>query len=174
MKNTTVTNRNNVRPLRIAFMTTVGRNVGDEFIREGIRSFFDDCLPAYDCYYVDKHDLTTLQRPLYDEIGALQGLSPFEHEFALFDLLKLSADGGYIRSAGAVWPEYDAVAYRTRDELLGRVNHFLSREDERRAIAASMRVPVIERFTYTATTRRLLAFIADDLHKQSARLEAAA
>jgi polysaccharide pyruvyl transferase WcaK-like protein len=71
MKTSTTTTRNNPRPLRIAFMTTVGRNVGDEFIREGIRSFFDDCLPAYDAYYVDKHDLTTLQRPLYDEIEQL-------------------------------------------------------------------------------------------------------
>src|SRR5688500_13732075 len=63
--------RTHRRPLRVAFMTTVGRNVGDEFIREGIRSFLDDILPAYDCYYVDKHDLTTLQRPLYDEIEQL-------------------------------------------------------------------------------------------------------
>jgi len=71
MKTATKTTTKDARPLRIAFMTTVGRNVGDEFIREGIHSFFDDCLPAYDCYYVDKHDLTTLQRPLYDEIEQL-------------------------------------------------------------------------------------------------------
>jgi polysaccharide pyruvyl transferase WcaK-like protein len=60
-----------IRPLRIAFMTTVGRNVGDEFIREGVCSFLDDVLPTWDSYYVDKHDLTTLQRPLYDEIEQL-------------------------------------------------------------------------------------------------------
>src|SRR4051794_15726351 len=59
------------RPLRIAFMTTVGRNVGDEFIREGIRSFFDDVLGTYEPYYVDKHDLGTLHRPVYDEGEAL-------------------------------------------------------------------------------------------------------
>lgn len=55
-------------PLKIAFMTTVGRNVGDEFIREGIRSFFDDVLGnTYEPLYVDKHDLTTLNRRVLDE-----------------------------------------------------------------------------------------------------------
>jgi hypothetical protein len=52
-------------------MTTVGRNVGDEFIREGIRSFFDDIFGSYEPYYVDKHDLTTLQRRVYDEAETL-------------------------------------------------------------------------------------------------------
>jgi hypothetical protein len=108
------------------------------------------------------------------EIAALQGLDPFTHEFRLTDTLRLSADGGYIRSAGAVWPEYDAVAFRSRDELCSRVSHFLAHDDQRRAIAAAMRVPVLERFTYTATSRRLLAFIADDLTRQAAPLEAAA
>lgn len=57
------------RKLRIAFMTTVGRNVGDEFIREGIRSFFDDVLghDGYEAYYVCKHDLSTLHSRVYDE-----------------------------------------------------------------------------------------------------------
>jgi hypothetical protein len=55
-------------PLRVAFMTTLGRNVGDEFIREGIRSFFDDVLGgAYEPLYVDKHDLETLHRRVMDE-----------------------------------------------------------------------------------------------------------
>jgi hypothetical protein len=62
--------------MRVAFMTTVGKNVGDEFIRDGIRSFLDDVLggqsgPGYDAYYVNKHDLSTLHRPLLDEIEPL-------------------------------------------------------------------------------------------------------
>lgn len=48
-------------------MTTIGRNVGDEFIREGIRSLLDEVLPRYDAYYVCKHDLGTLSRRVYDE-----------------------------------------------------------------------------------------------------------
>lgn len=57
------------RPLRVAFMTTIGRNVGDEFIREGIRSFFDDAIGAgrYEAFHVCKHDLETLANPVYDE-----------------------------------------------------------------------------------------------------------
>ncbi len=52
-------------------MTTVGKNVGDDFIREGIRSILDDAIGAYEPYYVNKHDLTTLGRPLMDEIGVV-------------------------------------------------------------------------------------------------------
>jgi hypothetical protein len=59
------------RPLRIAFMTTVGRNVGDEFIREGIRSCLDDIGRDYLPFYVDKSDLTTLHRWQLDEQEAL-------------------------------------------------------------------------------------------------------
>jgi hypothetical protein len=57
------------RRLRIVFLTTVGRNVGDEFIREGIRSFFDALLgpTGYDAYHVCKHDLATLSTRVYDE-----------------------------------------------------------------------------------------------------------
>src|SRR4051794_29105575 len=57
--------------MRIAFMTTVGRNVGDEFIRDGIRSFFDDAVGSYDSFYIDKHDLTTLHRRVLDEPAEL-------------------------------------------------------------------------------------------------------
>ena len=52
-------------------MTTVNHNVGDEFIREGIRSFLDEVLGDYDPYYVHKHDLATLHKPLLDETELL-------------------------------------------------------------------------------------------------------
>ena len=48
-------------------MTTVHLNVGDEFIREGIRSFLDEAIGDYDPFYVHKHELDTLYRPLLDE-----------------------------------------------------------------------------------------------------------
>ena len=57
---------------RVAFMTTVHHNVGDEFIREGIRSFLDEVLGDYDPFYVHKHDIDTLRKPLLDE-GELLG-----------------------------------------------------------------------------------------------------
>lgn len=59
------------RPPRVAFMTTVGKNVGDDFIREGICSILDDAIGPYDPFYVNKHDLSTLGRPLLDEIGVV-------------------------------------------------------------------------------------------------------
>jgi hypothetical protein len=107
---------------------------------------------------------------------SLLGIDPFEHDYALFDALRLSADGEYIRSAATVWPEYDAVAYRTEAELTERVARYLADEPARRAIAASMRACVLERFTYVGTTRRLLRFIADDLatQQQTPSMEAAA
>jgi hypothetical protein len=58
--------------MRIAFMTTLGRNVGDEFIREGIRSFFDEAVGAYDAFYVCKHDLASLHERRLDEREILQ------------------------------------------------------------------------------------------------------
>ncbi|HET6246415.1 MAG TPA: polysaccharide pyruvyl transferase family protein [Tepidisphaeraceae bacterium] len=57
---------NKSRP-RVTFMTTVHHNVGDEFIREGIRSFLDEVLGDYDPFYVHKHDIDTLHKPLLDE-----------------------------------------------------------------------------------------------------------
>ena len=53
--------------LHVTFMTTVHHNVGDEFIREGIRSFLDEVLGDYDPFYVHKHDIDTLHKPLLDE-----------------------------------------------------------------------------------------------------------
>lgn len=109
------------------------------------------------------------------EVESLLGLNPFEHEFSLFDALQLSADGDYTRSAGAVWEaDYDAVAFRSASELKDRVTRYLADAPARRAICGSMRQRVLERFTYLATSRRLLRFIADDLFAQSQLTEAAA
>lgn len=53
--------------LKIGFLTTLGVNVGDEFIREGIRAILDDLGLAYSPLYVNKHDPATLSRPEEDE-----------------------------------------------------------------------------------------------------------
>lgn len=42
--------------------------MGDEFIREGIISFFDEIFKSYEPLYVNKHDLSTLHRPVENEI----------------------------------------------------------------------------------------------------------
>lgn len=52
---------------KISFITTTGVNIGDEFIREGISTFFDQIFKEWSPYYINKHDLTTLYRKIYDE-----------------------------------------------------------------------------------------------------------
>ena len=54
--------------IKIGFLTTLGVNVGDEFIREGIRHVLDQCGVPYAPFYVNKHDATTLSRPVEDEV----------------------------------------------------------------------------------------------------------
>jgi ADP-heptose:LPS heptosyltransferase len=53
--------------LRIGFQTTLGINVGDEFIREGIRCILDQLKVPYAPLYVNKHDPTSLNTPCEDE-----------------------------------------------------------------------------------------------------------
>jgi len=89
---------------------------------------------------------------------------PFSMNHPFIDELRSSAQGGYIRSAGTVFGEdYDAVAYDSALELREKVTRFLTDENERNRIARSMRAVAVARFSYTATTRRLLSFIAEDL-----------
>jgi len=57
--------------LRIGFFTTLGVNVGDEFIREGIRQILDRTGVPYEPYYVNKHDPASLHQPAEDEVRRL-------------------------------------------------------------------------------------------------------
>jgi hypothetical protein len=59
-------------PVSVAFLTTVGRNVGDEFIREGVRAILDSALESYEPFYIDKHDRRTLSQPVEDELRLLE------------------------------------------------------------------------------------------------------
>jgi hypothetical protein len=53
--------------LTIGFMTTLGVNVGDEFIREGIRASLEQAGIAYTPLYINKHDERSLHEPREDE-----------------------------------------------------------------------------------------------------------
>jgi spore maturation protein CgeB len=77
--------------------------------------------------------------------------------------MALAADGDYTGSAKSVWPEYDQVSFDSADTLRARLTHYLEHREEREAITRTMRQRVIDRLTYTATTRRLLDFISNDL-----------
>lgn len=58
--------------IKIGFLTTLGVNVGDEFIREGIRHVLDQCGVPYAPLYVNKHDATTLSRSVEDEVDEVR------------------------------------------------------------------------------------------------------
>lgn len=89
---------------------------------------------------------------------------PFQMDYSFLENLRSSEEEGYIRSAGMIWgDDYDAVSFRSADELRQKVQYFLSYPEERTRRADSMREPVIERFTYVATSRKLIEFIAQDL-----------
>jgi hypothetical protein len=111
---------------------------------------------------------------LLDQVTENLGISPFELNGTVMDVLKLAADGGYIRSAASVWPEYDEVCFASGEQLLGRAKHFLSHDADRQRVASSMRQAVIDQLSYTSTSRRLLEFIADDLSRNHVRQELAA
>ena len=53
--------------LRIGFFTSLGVNVGDEFIREGIRAILDRSSKSYEPFYVHKLDKRSLIIPAEDE-----------------------------------------------------------------------------------------------------------
>jgi hypothetical protein len=106
--------------------------------------------------------------PLTDGGGTTANTAAAGRRESFVSQLRASHDDGYIRSAGTVWgDDYDAVAYRSADELRAKVSRYLADADDRRRVAASMRQVVLDRFTYTATTRRLLAFMATDLTRQA-------
>jgi hypothetical protein len=54
-------------PLKIGFLTSLGVNVGDEFIREGIRAVLDDMDVPYTPLYVHKLSESSLNEPSEDE-----------------------------------------------------------------------------------------------------------
>lgn len=57
--------------LKVGFLTTLGQNVGDEFIREGIRAALDATGIAYAPLYVNKHNAGSLHATAEDEIDAV-------------------------------------------------------------------------------------------------------
>lgn len=53
--------------LKIAFLTTLGTNVGDDFVRNGIRAVLDRIGVPYSAFLINKHDAASLGQPCEDE-----------------------------------------------------------------------------------------------------------
>lgn len=62
-----------------------------------------------------------------------------------------------------IWPELPEVLFGGADHLAERLEHFVTADDHRGALAARMRVPVLEKFTYDALVREMLHFMGSAL-----------
>lgn len=122
----------------------------------------------------DDDDLRALSRQdervaaLLNHVEDLTGRHPLAMRHDFVDALRAAADGGFVRSASTIWPEdYGRVSFDGRDELLAKVHHFLAHPAERAERTTRMRGRVLETVTYAGISRRMLAFIADDLSRRS-------
>ena len=69
--------------------------------------------------------------------------------------LETSAEGGYTRSAASLWAHYPAIAFSTRDELLGLIAKYLYDVPERHRLAEEMRRQLNARFAHIRVKRHL-------------------
>jgi hypothetical protein len=107
-----------------------------------------------------KHKATEDVRRMVESINRLRGLDMLDQPHELTADLRLSADSDFTQSAGTLFGEYyDRVAFAGPTELQDKVHYYLQHPDQRRSINAAMRQIVLDRMTYTATSRRLLEFI---------------
>jgi hypothetical protein len=111
-------------------------------------------------------------RQIIARINECETSTPQNRQMSVFDVMNGHADMNFLGTADSVWPEYDRVAFNTRDELEAKVRHFLSAEQERRELSDSMRQGMLEKFSYASISMRLLNMIADDLGARSQKCAA--
>lgn len=102
-------------------------------------------------------------RQMIARIDELETSTPQTRQMSVFDVMNAHADMNFMNTAAAIWPEYDQVAFNTRQELESKVSRFLSDEPARRSVAALMRQAIVEECSYTSINQRLLKMISDDL-----------
>ena len=78
---------------------------------------------------------------------------------AILTTLRVVGEGQFLYYAPTVIPEYDRVSFATRDDLLAKVEYFLTHDQERDALAATLRQPVLEHLSYGRGTARMLDFV---------------
>jgi hypothetical protein len=110
-------------------------------------------------------------RGYLDELTRLNNRSPLDHGFDFVSELAVCATGGFTRNASTLWPEYDRVAFSTKQQLHDCVRHFLHDDADRAQVVRSMRDRVLERMTYKAIAQQTIEFVTNDLTKQRAMHE---
>ncbi len=93
---------------------------------------------------------------LLNYLGKTFDVDVFQAWPNIVGMLRDAADADFARSAAALWPEYSAVAYSSRDELIGLASRYLYNVPERMEIAENMRVRVAQRFAHVHLNRNLL------------------
>ena len=114
--------------------------------------------------YCSKHGITN-NAQLKDAPPSVQSLLAFASSTVGVDVLdawpdlvttlQQSAEGGYSQSAGAIWPQYPAVTFSTRDELIGLVSRYLYDGPLRQRMAQDMRSQLVARFEHVRINRTL-------------------
>src|SRR6185437_8319905 len=94
---------------------------------------------------------------LIDFLSHTVGINALNAWPDLPDALRDAATTGYIKSAAAIWAQYPAVAFGSRDELIGMIGRYLYDGPERQRVAEDMRRQLVGRFEHVQLNRRLLS-----------------
>ena len=101
---------------------------------------------------------------LLSRYAAIDGIDPRSNADYFFAAAAEVLLSGLTRTPNTLWVrESGSILFSTRAGLQERIGHFLRHADERKSIAATMRQRVLETHTYSAISRRMLAFVGHDL-----------
>ncbi len=94
---------------------------------------------------------------LLDFLSHTIGMDALQAWPDLITTLREAADAGYANSAAAIWPEYPAIAFGSRDELIGKISRYLYDGPERQRLAEEMRRQLVGRFEHVRVNRQVLS-----------------
>ena len=97
----------------------------------------------------------------YASLGAT---NPVADPGAVYAALEECAMTGFSRTPNTLWEEAGRVTFSNKEELQSKVRRYLSADDDRAAVARSMRARVLETHTYRSVTDNLLQLIGDRLN----------
>lgn len=99
------------------------------------------------------------------QVSLATGWNYEETGFDIVLTLRILAETDFTGAADISIPHYDDVAFRTRDELLDKIEYFLSHEQDRLSLASEMCQAVRRNFSYRHGTERMLSFVKNGLQK---------
>jgi hypothetical protein len=103
---------------------------------------------------------TATIRNLLDFAGRTIGVHPLHAWEDFVSELRAAAESGYTRSAAAVFANYAAVSFSSKDQLLGMVERYLYDGPQRQRLADEMRREVRARFDHVQVNRPARATVA--------------